>query len=153
MENFKLIQDNVNELENLGIIQRIHDFNEYLREHPTHSFLPHTYVFKPDNETTKIRMVFMSNLSENFPNNKVVSNNMAMHSGPTINSKLTTSLILLRFDPKLLIFDLKKAFCQIQLKVSDQNKLFFVFPKSCQLRPFALREFSRGFVLFKSKKT
>ena len=72
----------------------------------------------------------MSNLYDKNSVDPKISHNMAMHSGPNLNQKLTTSLMLLRFDKNLLCFDLKKAFCQISLPESDQSKLLFLWPKN-----------------------
>ena len=40
------------EQEESGIIERIENLDEYLEQHPEHSFLPHMGVFKLDRETT-----------------------------------------------------------------------------------------------------
>ena len=121
--NLQLIDNSIKELENLKIIERIPNLEQFMIENPTCCFLPHTSILKPNNETTKVRTVFMSNLADKNKGN--FSNNKCLLAGPCINQKLTTSLILLRFDKKLLCFDIVKAFCQILLPESDQNKLLF----------------------------
>ena len=128
-----LMSENISELESSGIIERIHDIEGFISENPTCSFLPHMPIFKLSKETTKCRFVFLSNLCQKSDTNSVtISHNMAMHSGPCLNQKLTGALMLLRFDRKLLVFDLCKAFCQIQLPESDQNKLLFLWVKNVE---------------------
>ena len=84
-------------------------------------------VFKPERETTKCRVVFLSNLCERNPSQSVtLSHNQAMLSDPTINQKITTSVLHLRFDSKLLCFDIKKAFLNIALQPNYANKLLFL---------------------------
>ena len=63
------------------------------------------------------------NLSEKSKDNSpTISHNHAMYAGPCVNQKLSSALMQLRFVPKVLIFDLKKAFLQIGLNESDLNK-------------------------------
>ena len=74
-------------------------------------------IFKPQRETTKCRVVFLSNLKQDEPDKKLsLSHNQVMHSGPTLNQKLSSAFVHLRFDEKLLIYDLKKAFNMLSLK-------------------------------------
>ncbi len=125
---FKMMDDNIKEQESQGIIEKISNLDQFLEEHPEHSFLPHMGVFKPGHETSKCRMVFLSNLSEkNGSGSQTISHNQAMWPGPCINQKLSIALLLLRFDEKLLCFDLKKAFLQIALNEIDKNKLMFLW--------------------------
>ena len=138
-EKMLMIDSNIRELEEAGIVERIGDLHKFMEENPTCSFLPHNSIFKLSNETTKVRTVFMSNLSEKF--NNQVSHNQAMHSGPSINHKLTSALILLRFDSKLLCFDLRKAFLQISLGESDQNKLLFLWYRNVEKGDYTIQAF------------
>lgn len=132
--------DNVfKEQESLGIIERVEDLPKFLEEHPNYSFLPHMPVFRADKESTKCRVVFLSNLSESDPTKPMtVSHNQAMMPGPCLNKKLSTSLMQLRFDEYLLVFDLKKAFLQIQLPDSDQVKLLFYWYRNVAKKDFNL---------------
>ncbi|XP_066950858.1 uncharacterized protein [Macrobrachium rosenbergii] len=57
----------IKEQESLGIIEKIPNLEHYLTEHPEHSFLPHMGVFKLDRDTTKCRVVFLSNICEADP--------------------------------------------------------------------------------------
>ena len=125
-----LINANILELQSAGIIEKLDNVHDFIASNPTCSFLAFMPIFKLDKQTTKCRLVFLSNLSEkNKDGSPAISHNMAMYSGPCMNQKLTTALLLLRFDLKLLVFDLKKAFCQILLPEKDQNKLLFLWVK------------------------
>ena len=132
-----LIEENFRELEKLGIIEEVKDFENFKRENPEYSFLPHMTILKPQKETTKVRTVFLSNLCEKKTGK--LSHNQCMYSGPCVNQKLTTALVLLRFDPKLLVFDLKKAFLQIELPEEDKNKLLFMWVKSVENGDFDVK--------------
>ena len=46
-----------------GIICQVDDVQSFLKEHPDVSFLPHSGVLRENSETTKLRVVFLSNLS------------------------------------------------------------------------------------------
>ena len=85
-------------------------------------------IFKLDRQTTKCRIVFLSNLCEQNKSQKEgISLNQAMFSGPSLNQKLSSSLLQLRFGFHLLTYDLKKAFNQLMLSSSDQSKLLFLW--------------------------
>ena len=116
------------EQEEMGIIEKYRDIDKYLSDNPNVSFLPHMGVFKLDRDTTKCRVVFLSNLyhsSIGIPN--VVSHNHALLPGPNMNHKLSSALILSRFDKYMFLFDIKKAFLNIALNEIDQNKLSFLW--------------------------
>ena len=127
------------EQEELGIIERIEDITAFMQEHPECSFLPHMAIFKPDRDTTKVRAVFLSNLCEKTASEPyAVSNNQAMLVGPCLNHKITTSILLLRFDTKLILFDIKKAFLNISLRETDQNRLMFLWYRNVGKGDFSL---------------
>lgn len=67
-----------------------------------------------------------------------VSHNQAMMSGPCLNHKLATTIMKLRFDKNLICFDLKKAFLQIELPLSDQAKLLFYWYKNVTKKDFSI---------------
>ena len=120
------MDDTIKEQASLGIISKIENIDSYLAEHPEYSFLPHMSIIKPERETTKCRIVFLSNLSETDHKSKLsLSHNQAMFSGPCLNQKLSSALLQLRFDKNLLTYDLKKAFNQLMLSDVDQSKLLF----------------------------
>ena len=113
-----------------GIIEKIPDLNLFCQETPCHSFLPHMGVFRMSKETTKCRIVFLSNLCEQKDSQLVTfSHNQAIEPGPCLYQKLAFSLLQLRFDEKVLIFYLKKAFNQIALSEGDSNRLMFLWYK------------------------
>ena len=139
MEKLKMIDQNFKEQRELGIIEKIGDLDKFLDENPRHSFLAHMAVFKPDRHTTKCRVVYLSNLSEKDPSRAVsLSHNQAMLSGPCLNQKITTALLHLRFDTKLLCFDIKKAFLNIGLTELDSNKLLFLWYNNVDKNDFSV---------------
>lgn len=127
------------EQEQLGIIEQVSNLEQFLEENPQYSFLPHMPIFKMNRETTKCRNVFLSNLCEPNPNKPLtVSHNQAISAGPNLNRKISTSILLLRFDEKILCFDLKKAFSMIRLAPLDQSKLLFYWYRNVEKRDFNL---------------
>ena len=111
--------------EDEGIIERITNLDDFRREYPTGlCFLPHNGVFRPGHQSTKCRIVFLSNLN-GTPNK--LSHNQASLPGPNLNHKLTTALTLLRFDNFLITFDLKQAFLQLLVRPEDTLKLLFLW--------------------------
>ncbi|XP_068214773.1 uncharacterized protein [Palaemon carinicauda] len=112
------------------------------KEHPNYSFIPHMAVFKPQRETTKCRIVYLSNLSENERNKGLnLSHNQCMFPGPNLNQKMLSAFIHLRFDEKLLTFDLKKAFNMLTLSENDQAKLLFYWFRNVRKDDYTLVAF------------
>ena len=129
-EKMKMINEVFKTQEESKIIQRIDNLDEFMVKNPDYSFLPFMGIFKMDKETSKCRVVFLSNLCEKIPeNNLTVSHNQCLFAGPSLNQKLTTALLQLRFAKFLLCWDLKKAFNQIGLNEFDSNKLLFLWYK------------------------
>ena len=122
-EYLQLIDNSFKEQENLNIIERIDDLDNFVKLHPEASFLPHMGVFRLNRQTTKCRVVLLSNMCQKKTNSLTVSHNQAMYSGPSLNNKLSSAILNLRFNSKLLIFDLRKAFSQISLSAIDSVKL------------------------------
>ena len=138
-DRLKMIDQNFKEQRELGIIEKIGDLDKFLEENPRHSFLAHMAVFKPDRDTTKCRVVYLSNLCEKDPSKAVtLSHNQAMLSGPCLNQKITTALLHLRFDTKLLCFDVRKAFLNIGLTELDSNKLLFLWYNNIEKDDFSV---------------
>ena len=122
-----------------GIIERIHNIDQFLIENPNYSFLPHMGVFKPNRDTTKCRVVYLSNLCQAEKSKSMtVSHNQAIYSGPCLNQKISSALLHLRFDRYILIYDLKKAFNQILLSDSDAARLLCVWFKDVNAGDFSL---------------
>ena len=123
----KLVQYNdvIAKQESEKIIERIPDLETFLKENPKGiSFLAHNGVFRPDRQSTKCRIVFLSNLNSS---NHLLSHNQCSLPGPNLNHKMSTAFTLLRFDKYLLTFDLKQAFLQLMLNPEDTNKLLFLW--------------------------
>ena len=129
-----MMSDVIKSQSDLGIIERIPNFEQFKRENPVHSFLGHMPVFRLDKETTKTRIVYLSNLSEKGK----ISHNNALHSGSNLNYKLVTAITFIRFNKFIAFYDLVKAFSMIALPVSDQNKLLFLFYKNVEKSDYSL---------------
>ena len=98
-----------------------------MANNPQCSFLASNFVYRMNKQSTKCRMVFMSNLSEKSNPPYTLSHNQISHHGYSCNQKLTSALLHLRFGEKMLTFDAKKAFCQIGLREEDANRLLFLW--------------------------
>ncbi len=109
-----------------GIVEVVKNTSD-LRKNKEIAFLAHNGVFRNNNDTTKCRIVYLSNLKEK--SEQMLSHNEASTCGSNLNAKLSFALTLLRFDKFLLIFDIEKAFHQIQIRESDQIKLMFLWVK------------------------
>ena len=126
-DRLKLVDQSFKELD-LKIIEKIDNLPKFMAEHPECSFLAHMAVFRMQSQSTKCRIVGLSNLCEkNAEKPMTLSHNQAMHAGPSLNAKLSTALINLRFGSHLLIFDIKKAFNNIGLTDVDANRLLFLW--------------------------
>lgn len=134
-----MIQDSIQEWKDTGIIEQIQDLPKWLQDNPHHSFLPHMGVFRMSRETTKCRVVFLSNICEKSNSGVVsMSHNQVIHPGPSLNPKITTALMHQRFGEKLLCYDLAKAFLQLSLYEADSNKLLFLWFKDVKKRDFSI---------------
>ncbi|XP_068229710.1 uncharacterized protein [Palaemon carinicauda] len=134
-----MIDDVIQEQIEMAIIERIPNVEKFLEKHPEASFLAHMPIFRPDKETTKCRVVFMSNLGESVDGRPLtVTHNQAMHPGPNLNQKLSTAFMNLRFASKLLCYDIKKAFNQFALTEEDQRKLLFFWYRNVSKHDFTL---------------
>ena len=134
-----LMDQTIKDQVSAGIIEPVHNLDQYKAEHPEYSFLPHMGIFKPDRETTKCRVVFLSNLREADARKKLsLSHNQCIHPGPTLNQKLSSAFLHLRFDKKLLTYDLKKAFNMLSLGQTDQSKLLFFWFRNVQRGDFSI---------------
>ena len=106
-----LYDDVFKEQEDAGVIERIENVDAFVNDHPESSFIPHIGIFKMKNQTTKVRIVYLSNLRErNTAQPNSVSHNNALLPGPCLNSKLGTSFLLSRFGEFILIFYITNAF-------------------------------------------
>lgn len=121
-----------------GIISRIDDLDDFINEHPKCSFLGHMPIFKMNKETTKCRVVYLSNICERSGDLRFVSHNMAILPGPTLNKKISTSLTLLRFDKYIVTYDIVKAFLAIQLYPEDAERLCFLWVNDAMNNDFSI---------------
>ena len=70
----------------------------------------------------------MSNLASPDPcKTGSLSHNQTIQTGPTLNKKISTALLQLRFNEYILCYDLVKAFLQLKLTPEDSNKLCFLW--------------------------
>ena len=67
-----------------------------------------------------------------------LSHNQCMYPGPPLNQKLSSALLHLRFDEKLLTYDLKKAFNMLSLGEGDQAKLLFLWYRNVKKGDFTI---------------
>ena len=133
------INDVFKQQEETGIIEKINNVEDFMQEHPNYSFLPYMGIFKPERETTKTRIVFLSNLCQNDREKPITfSHNQCIYPGPNLNPKLASALLNLRFGEKMLIFDIRKAFNQISLNEIDQNRLLFLWYRNIHKNDFSL---------------
>ena len=123
----KMYDDVLKEQVEMGVLEEIPDLDEFIKENPSFSFIPHMGVFRMDHQSTKCRIVLLSNLCEQHNNS--ISHNQAILSGPNLNNKISTSIIKMRFDQFILCFDIKKAFLNIALKPEDQLKFLIMWYK------------------------
>ena len=121
-----------------GVIEEV-KWQEVDEQNLDYSYLAHMGVYRFSHDTTKCRVVYMSNLSEKSKTGlPAMSHNQVMMPGPNLNCKITSALLHLRFDKYLLVFDLVKAFLTIGLKEWDQNKLMLLWFKNVQQEDFSL---------------
>ena len=124
----------------LGIMEQVHDLQQFPADNPNASFLPHLGVFRLDHQRTKCRVVYLSNPTEkNNKSSPSTSHNQALLSGPNLNRKKNTIGILkVIFDIFLLCFDLQKAFLSIALPPVDQNRLRLLWYKNVLKGDFSI---------------
>lgn len=120
-----------------GILKLIPNLNNFMNENPQCSFLGHMPIFKMNKETTKCRIVLLSNLCEKSSNTSF-SHNQTILPGPNLNKKLSTSIIQVRFDKYLLCYDLIKAFHQIGISDNDGKKLCLLWYRNVTAGDFDL---------------
>ena len=148
-KHLMMTDDVFKEQEKEGIIEKITNLDQFIAENPQCSFLPHMSVFRLHKETTKCRVVYLSNLcGKDASKPLTVCHSQTIHSGPNLNSKLTTSVLLLKFDPCLLVFDIKHAFLNIALSEADQAKLLTLWYRNVAKKDFSLVAYKQKTVLF-----
>ena len=104
------VVDNINELESKSKI----------------SYIAHNGVYKEKAESTKCRIVLLSNICEKGDGGNLSHNQVSL-PGPKLNSSIVTTLTLYRFNKYLFVYDLEKAFLMLCLRPEDANKLLFLW--------------------------
>ena len=85
-------------------------------------YIPHHLVMRPDQETTKLRIVYDASARGDGP-----SLNDCLHTGPKFNQKILDILLRLRTHRIALIADIEKAFLQISVTKKDRDSLRFLW--------------------------
>ena len=135
-----LLYDSVlKEQESLGVIEKIGNIRDYMREHPFCSFLGHMGVFKMDNDTTKCRVVYLANLADRRSKPDAISHCQALFPGPCLNKRLATTICDWRFDRYILCYDIVKAFLSVMLREIDQEKLLLLWYRNVEKGDFTLQ--------------
>ena len=130
-----------------GVIEKVDNFSKFREIFPRHSFLGHIRsVFRLEKESSKCRVVYLSNLCEKPTKNS--THNQALYQGPCLNKKLSTALIFLRFDKFMLTLDIRKAFLQILIPEIDQSKLLFLWFKNVKKKDFSIEVFKAKRLIF-----
>ena len=126
-EKLSLIDGVFSEQLESGVIEKIDDLDEFLKNNKACSFLSHMAIFKMSNLSTRCRVVYLSNLAER-KDGQGLSHNQTIKCGPTsMNVKLATAITRLRFDKFLLSYDLVKSFLQLAIPPEHQIKLCFLW--------------------------
>ena len=124
-----------------GIIEPLEigdDFNP-----DNYKFIPHHFVIKELNNTTKIRPVF--NCS--FKGKDTPSLNDASYDGINLTKNMLDVLYKARTDNHLIMADIRKAFLQIELKTEfDRNKFCFILYRNNQYMLYRYCRIIFGFV-------
>ena len=107
-----------------GIIEKVEDseVNNKNRKH----YIPHHVVIKPDNATTKLRIVYDASAKTKKGNKSL---NECLHRGPVILEDLCGLLLRFRTKKIGIIADIEKAFLQIGIHESDRDVTRFLWLK------------------------
>ena len=89
------------------------------------SYVPHQGVYKENNATTQLRVVFdCAAASKNG-----FSVNDCFHQGPLLLPQLAGLLLRFRFGRYVVTSDIQKAFHQIEIQEEDRDIVRFLIPK------------------------
>ena len=83
-------------------------------------YIPHKAVVKKEAESTKVRIVYDASAREDATKPSL---NDCLHPGPPLQNQLWDILVKSRFNPVLLMGDLRKAFLQIRIKQEERFTL------------------------------
>ena len=106
-----------------GMIEPIE--NEQNQKNLVH-YIPHHAVIKPNNATTKIRIVYDASAKSKKENKSL---NECMHRGPVILEDLCALLLNFRTNKIAMVADIEKAFLQIALQEDDRDVTRFLWLK------------------------
>ena len=127
-EKLEMVDQVIKDQLQKGVIEKIENLDDFIKNTPGHSFLAHQPIFKMSHQSTKARIVYLSNITQQSYDGRVsMSHNQATIVGPVLNKKIATAVLWLRFGKYLLTFDLVKAFLQIALSREDSEKLAFLW--------------------------
>ena len=159
--NFKKLQKSTNQLtlydsviqDQLakGVIEKVDNLEQFMRNCPNSSFLAHMPVFRENHASTPCRVVFLANLCDRRFNKNAINHNQALKSGVNCNKPISATLAELRMNKYILTFDIVKAYLNIGLYDTDSEKLMFLWYKNvseqnyevcafkCKRLPFGIR--------------
>ena len=137
-DKLKMYDEVIKEQQNMGVIEEIGDITSYMQTHPMCSFLPHMGVYRMTNETTKCRVVYLSNLADRRIQKDAISHNQAMMSGPCLTKKIATAVCDLRWGKYMFTYDVIKAFLNIGLLEKDMEKLLFLWYRDVAKKDLSL---------------
>lgn len=130
----QVIQDQIK----TGIVEPVNNLSS-IKNNKNISFLAHKAVFRANTQSTKCRIVYMSNLCEKGVGN--LSHNQVSFPGPNLNKSIDIAVTLMRFDKYLIIFDLVKAFHMIRLHEEFTKKLYFLWFKDIKSKKLDVAAF------------
>ena len=107
-----------------AVIERV-DPSEVNNENKKH-YIPHHGVVKPDNRTTKLRIVYDASAKTKKGNKSL---NESLHRGPVILEDLCGLLLRFRTNKIGIIADIEKAFLQIGIQEADRDVTRFLWLK------------------------
>ena len=107
-----------------GVVEKV-EATEVNNENKKH-YIPHHVVIKPDNATTKLRIVYDASAKTKKKNKSL---NECLHKGPVILEDLCGLLLRFRTKKIGLIADIEKAFLQIGIHKSDRDVTRFLWIK------------------------
>ena len=113
-------QNEFQSLLDLGFIEPVQDDRKH--NGPV-SYLPHREVIKEDSLTTKLRIVFDASAKEN----RSLSLNDALHSGPNLTHDLLGVLMRFRIQKVALLADIEKSFPQVIIHERHRDALRFLW--------------------------
>ncbi|XP_075157839.1 uncharacterized protein LOC142231104 [Haematobia irritans] len=109
---------------------------------PTHYYLPHHAVIKPDRTTTKVRVVF----NASCPSSSGTSLNDVLYPGPILQNDLTLHLLRWRFYRFVFSADIEKMYRQIRVNPKDSRfqRILFRSNPNDQIEDFELQTVTFG---------